>query len=194
MRGVDLALDRLQVVAIALDHADVDLVFRRIEDLEGGQRRRLARAHVDPDHAGALDRLVGLGMDLVLEVLLRRHARHVDALARRVELPAVIEAAQAAFLVAAEEQRGAAVRAAMVDHADPAGAVAEGDQLLAQQHEAHRRAVALELRGFERRHPVQPHQLAHRRAGAGPGEFHAFRRGRHGAPPVSARPDGLVIA
>jgi hypothetical protein len=86
----------------------------------------------------------------------------------------VIDAAQATLLVAAEEQRGAAVRAAMIHHADAAGAVAEGQKLLAQQHEAGRRAVALELRRQERRQPVVPHQAAHRRAGADLGEFRAF--------------------
>ena len=47
-----------------------------------------------------------------------------------------------ALLVAAEEQRGAAVRAAMIHHADAARAVAKRDQLLAEQHQAERRAVA----------------------------------------------------
>ena len=53
MRGVDLALDRLQVVAITLDHADVDLAVGCIEDLQRRQRRRLgARPHIDPDQPG----------------------------------------------------------------------------------------------------------------------------------------------
>ena len=147
-----------------------------------GQRRRLgALAHVDPDEAGALDGAVGLGLHLVLEVLVLGHVRHVQAVARNVELPAVIDAAQPALLVAAEEQRGAAVRAAVVDHADPAGAVAEGHELLAQQHQARRRAVALELRRLQRRQPVVPHQLAHRRAGADLREFRAFDRRGHGS-------------
>ena len=68
MRGVDLALERLQIVAVALDEADVDLVFGNVEDLERRQRRRLgARAHVDPHHAGALDHLVGLAFTFCLK-------------------------------------------------------------------------------------------------------------------------------
>ena len=132
MRGVDLALERLQPVAVALDEADLDLVLGHVEDLEGRQRRYLcALAHVDPDDAGALHRLVGFRLHLLLEAR-RRQARHVQAVAGDIELPAVIDAANAALLVAPEEQRGAAVRAAVVHHADPAVAVAEGDQLLAE--------------------------------------------------------------
>jgi hypothetical protein len=86
----------------------------------------------------------------------------------------VIEAADAAFLVAAEEQRGAAMRAAMVHHADAAGTVAERNQLLAQHHEAHRRPVALQLGRFQGRQPVLPHQLAHGGAWPDAGEFDAL--------------------
>ena len=172
--------------------ADI-VVYSATKHIDGQGRCLGAGAHIDPDEAGALDGAIGLGLHLVLEVLLWRHARHVDALARRVELPAVIEAADTAFLVAAEEQRGAAVRAAMIHHANAATAVAEGDQLLAQQHEPHRRSVALELRGLQRRHPVFAHQRAHRRTGPDPGELGAFARGRH-ACLLSGRPDGTVIA
>jgi hypothetical protein len=105
-------------------------------------------------------------VDEVLEVALGRHAWHVDAIALGVEFPAVIDAAQTVPLVAAEEQRGAAVRAFMVHDADPAAAGAEGDQLLAEQHEAHRLAIGLQLRRHRRRQPILPHHFAHRRARA----------------------------
>ena len=83
--------------------------------------------------------------------LVGRLARQVDAVAVGVEFPAVIDAAQAAFLVAAEEQRRAAMRAIRVDQADTPLRVAEGDQVLAEQAHAHRRAVALrQLRGQRR--------------------------------------------
>ena len=148
------------------------------------QRRRLgALAHIDPDHAVALGGLVGLGLDLVLEVLMRRHVRHVDAVAVHVVFPAVIDAADAVLLVAAEKQRGAAMRAAVVHDADPARAVAERDQLFAEQHEPHRRAVALELRRHHRRDPILPHQLAHHRAGADAGQIFAVLLLAHRLPP-----------
>ena len=42
MRGVDLALERLQVIAVALNEADIDLLIRNAEYLKRRQRR-LAR-------------------------------------------------------------------------------------------------------------------------------------------------------
>ena len=69
MRGVDLALQRLQVVARAHDEADADLALGKVEDLERRQCRRRARAHVDPDHAAPLHGGIGPGLHLVLEVL-----------------------------------------------------------------------------------------------------------------------------
>jgi hypothetical protein len=188
MRGIDLALERLQVIAAALDEAHTDLVVGNIQDFERRQRRRLgARPHIDPDESGALDRLVGPRLHLVLEVLMRRHARHVDAVARDVELPAVIDAADPAFLVASQEQRRAAVRAAVVHHADPACAVAKRDQLLAEQHQANRRAVGREFRGQRRRNPVMPHQLAHHCRRADSREFPAFDLRCHRILPMRPR-------
>ena len=56
---------------------------------------------------------------------------------------------------------------AMIHHPDPARRVAERDQLLAEEENAHRRPVGFELSGTRRRDPVLPHQLAHRRARPG---------------------------
>src|SRR5262249_57691998 len=79
-------------------------------DLERRERRRdLAGTHVDPDHAVDVAAGVRPRADLVLERALLGLVRHVDAAAGDVELPAVIRAAEAALLVAAEEERGAAM-------------------------------------------------------------------------------------
>ena len=146
MRGVDVAFEALQPVAVAHVAHDDALVVGDAQHLERRQRRRhLALAHVDPDDAALLGDLVGLGLDAVGEALVLGQVRLVEAVAFDVELPAVIDAAQAAFLVAAEEHRGAAVRAAVIEDADAALGVAEGDQLLAQELDAHRRGVGLEL-------------------------------------------------
>ncbi len=80
-------------------------------------------------------------MNLLAEVLLRRQVRHIDAVAISIELPAVIDAADAAGFVPAVEQRRAAMRAAVIHHADPARGVTERDQLLAEQHQPHRIAA-----------------------------------------------------
>ena len=61
----------------------------------------------------------------------------------RVELETVIGAANAVLLVAAEKQRGAAVRAELVDQSGLALGVAEREELLAQDLHTHLRAVRL---------------------------------------------------
>src|SRR5260221_746941 len=72
--------------------------------------------------------------------------------------------------------------AELVDQADAPVAVAERDQLLAQQFHANRRAVALrQLRVEQRGYPVAPEQLTHRRAGAGAGEQFIHLLSQHGA-------------
>ena len=76
-------------------------------------------------------------MTLVLKVGLGGLVGHVDAVAVDVELPAVVDAAQAGFFVAAEEQGRAAVRAVVLDQADLAVGVAEGDELLAEEQDPH---------------------------------------------------------
>ena len=184
MRRVDLALDRLQVVAVALDHADVDLVVRRVEDLQAGSGGASARAHVDPDQPGALDRAVGIGPHLLLEVLFRRHARHVDALSRYVN-SSRDRGGVCHLLVASQEQRGAAMRTAVVHDTDAAVAVAK--------------AISLSPSSIKRtdRHRARARRISAPgssiRASAGPsacqgrtGEFRAFGRGCHlrsGCPP-----------
>src|SRR6202011_674673 len=100
----------------------------------------------------------------------RRDVRHLQAVAVNIELPAVIDAAHAARLVAAEEQRGAAVRATLVHHADAArGLIAERDQLFTEQQQLERLAAGLELARFGRRDPVLAHQLTHHGAGSDTG-------------------------
>src|ERR1700752_3226629 len=115
MRSVDVTLQGVQIIAIALDEKNSDLAVGHAENFELRQRRRFgARTHIDPDNAGALDGAIRPGADLVLEILIRQHVRHIEALAGHVKFPAVIDAAQSALLAAAEKQRGATMRAAMI--------------------------------------------------------------------------------
>ena len=100
-----------------------------------------------------------------------RLGRNLNALPGDVVLPAVVRAAQSRFLVPAEPQRHAAVRAELVHQAIPALGVTEGDQPLRQQLDAHRRAVVLrKLLREEGGHPVLPEQGAHRRPRPGLGK------------------------
>jgi hypothetical protein len=63
----------------------------------------------------------------VPEGLVSRQIGHIEAVPDRVELPAVIDAPEAAFFVAPKEQRGAAVGAPVIQYADPPRAVTKGD-------------------------------------------------------------------
>src|SRR5258708_37273602 len=127
MRRVDMAFQRLEAVGFALPGPKVGLVRRAEHRLERRQRWcHVALAHIDVDEAAPLRHLVSLRLDLFPEVLVCRQIGHIETIAGDVVFPAVINAAQAAFFVAAEEQRGAAMRAAVIEHADPPCAVAKG--------------------------------------------------------------------
>src|SRR5690349_19115218 len=121
MRGIDRAFQRLRPIArgVHLDDADLRLGARR-----PGRRlpfpHRLARPHIDPDEAAAFMRWIGLVLDMRLHArAVVGLARHVEDVAVHIELPAVIEAAEAAFLVAPESERGLAMRATLAEHAEP---------------------------------------------------------------------------
>ncbi len=83
-------------------------------------------------------------------------------MAFRVEQPAVIAAADAAFLDPAVEQGRSAVHAARVEQPGPARAVAEQDQLLVQ--DLHQPREARRLLRAGQGLPVAPEQLASQRA------------------------------
>ena len=144
MRGIDLAFEDLRPIARHMDFHDRHLGIRGRRERRRFERRHgVGRAHVGPDEAAGLTRRIGLVLDLVGDAGCRRLRRHLQDVAVDVDLPAVIEAAQPAFLVAAEHKRGAAVRAVLVEHAEPAVAVAKRHQVLAEQREcapARRRA------------------------------------------------------
>src|SRR5262249_20130120 len=96
----------------------------------------LRRSHIDPDLVAAFDAVVSGEFDFLAKAALDRFGRHLDALAGHVVFPAVIGAAQAVFLVAAEPQRYPAMGAEFVHHADTALAVTECDQPLANTSRA----------------------------------------------------------
>src|SRR6266446_10566649 len=118
------------------------MALGHLRPLESGRRRHpLARSHIGPDRPAHLGRRIGGQVNLVAELLGLVHL--IETIAVDVELPAMIDAAQAGFLVASEPQRSAAVRAKLVDQTDAALAVAKADQALAQQLDTNRRAVRL---------------------------------------------------
>ena len=88
--------------------------------------------------------------------------RHIDAVAVDVELPAVIDAAQPALLVAAPEQVGAAMRAIRVKQPELAVGGAKGDEFSPKHVHSDRRAVT--VRDLLRNHDWNPEpaeQLTH---------------------------------
>ena len=186
---IDAALHRLQVIALLPALGDEALRRLEIDPFERRQRRLFGRrAHIGPDHAAELDARIGLELDLLAEAACGRLRGHLDALPGHVVFPAVIGAAQAVLLVAAEPQRHAAMGAEFVHQAEPALRVAKGDQPLAEQLHLHRRTVR--PRQFLRhqcRDPVAAKQLAHRRAGAGAAQiFVLFVRDHVGSPELAA--------
>src|SRR5439155_16635571 len=112
----------------------------------------------------------------------------VDALPGDVVFPAVIRAAQAAVLVAAEPERHAAMRAELLHQADAAFAVAPGDERLAEELDAHRRAVGLGyITRQHRRQPVAPEKTAHQRPGPGARQRFVVLSANHSWPRMLAR-------
>ena len=137
--------------------------------------------HVGPDDAAQFHGRVGGGGHLGREIAVGRLVHHVGALAVDVELPAVIDAAQAAFFVAPQPQRRQPVGAQFLQQADASVGVAEGDQLLAQQLDANRLAVGFgQFPRQQSGHPVAAHQLAHGGTGADLGQRDVISLRNHG--------------
>src|SRR5262245_561193 len=160
----------MRPVALLQPLRDVALGPRHQRELELRQAlgQVLARPEVGPDDLARFACRISLDRDLVVVRGAGRHVRKLDAPAVHVVLPAVIDAAQPALFVAAEEQVRAAVRALGLDQAHAALRIAERDQLLAEQLHADRRAIGLGKLARQRdRLPEAPEILAHQRAGAG---------------------------
>ena len=108
-------------------------------------------------------------------------AAHVQDLAVGIELPAVIETAQPAFLVAAEGERGLAMRAMLAEDPEPAAGVAKDDEILAQKPRAHRRAVGRgDFFGHAGGQPVPAHDPPHRGIAFDTAEEIVLFGGEHG--------------
>ena len=144
-------------------------LVRQHVGLELGQRRRRPRAGPCRPRPRRCARAPGrhCTRTLFLKFDLGRLGRHVDAGAGHVELPAVVDAAQAVFLVAPEEQRGAAVRAGVLRRRRPCRTW-RGRRSGSRPADARAAAGsrARQLVRAQRRYPVLAHQVAHRRAGA----------------------------
>ena len=100
MRGVDIAFQRLQPITLTLVTADRHFFVGQLENPGAGKLgHRLLVTHIDPDDAIPLGARVSFGVHLVFEILMRRHVRHIEAIAFGIEFPAVVDAADAALFV-----------------------------------------------------------------------------------------------
>ena len=185
MARIDAALHRLQPVAFLQTFRSEALFARNRAEFPHRLRRLLVRRpHIGPDHAALFDHGIGIQLDLLGIAAFRRLRRHVDALAGHVVFPAVVGAAQPAFLVAAEPQRYAAMRAEFVDEAELALAVAEGEQPLGEDLHSDRRTIVLgQFLAEQDRQPVAAEQIARRGSRAGLTEQIILGFGQHLAPP-----------
>ena len=122
------------------------------------------RAHIGEDHPVALFRFVPRLADLFADALaVVLFARHVDAVALDVELPAVVAAADAVILDPSVIESRSAVTAAVVQDAGAAVSVTKHDQILAENLDLDGHVGDLPRHGDGL--PVAPHEFAHR----GPG-------------------------
>ena len=173
MRGIERAFERLRPVAL--------LQFFRHEAVRLGHqahferrqcRQRVGRPHVGPYHLREFTRRIGrdacLGARFAVVRGAGRHVRHLDAIAFQIVFPAVVHAADGAFLVAPKEEVGAAMRALRRHQADAAVADAQGDQVFTHHLDADRRAVRFRQLARERhRQPEAAQETSHWRIRTG---------------------------
>ena len=183
MGCVEFALQALQVIAFPLLAPNRNPFGRQRKHGKLRQRRRhLAMTHIGPDDSGALDDPIGLRPHATQGGAGIVHIRQIEAFAVRIELPAMEDATDAVILVPAIEERGAAMGAAMVHDTDLARRGAERDEFLSQQFEANRVAIRDQFRRHQGRHPILPHELAHRRAGPDLSQYPPHLRTIHDPP------------
>ncbi len=164
MGRVDLPFQNLCPVAAHPHFGGADARIRRRRECRRFEFAHLLRwTHIDPHKTARLARRIGLVLHAIGNEAVFGFGRHLHHVAIDVEFPAVIEAAQPALFVTRKHQRGAPVRAILVEDADTAFAVAEHHKILAQQAHLHRRAVRLSrFLGQAGCNPVAAHDPAHR--------------------------------
>ena len=168
MRTVEAAFSHLHPICVE---------YRRVKARGGspenpGRRYRwkactaFPRTEIRPDDAAGLDDGIGRGLQL-RRPLVGRNIHDVEHRTVGSELPAVIEAPDAAILDTSERKRGSAMDAEFVEHADLAVLAAKHDEVFAQQPFGARCATGLRqpVRGADR-HPEPAKQRPHRSARA----------------------------
>src|SRR5690242_3872182 len=184
MRRVDVAFERLQVVAIEDGLLQEEVIASGAQEFVIRQQRRLAFSHIGKNHPGALGHRIGEVTDLVLVFAVGRLGRLFKTAARDIEKPAVIEAAQPAILEAAVREIGAAMRAENAEQPYAALLVAEKDEIFAEKADRLRRAARRQFGRQCDRVPVAAHQRAARRARPGLSQESVFLARGHSWSPA----------
>ncbi len=154
MRRIDADFQRLQPVAVEMALEREGVAVGRDEAVDLRKCRRLAFAEIGPEDAALLDHGIGALLDALAQRGVLRLGRRLEALAGRVEQPAVEGAAQPAMFQPAEGKVGAAMRAMTIHQAVAALLVAKQHEVLAEQFDRLDRARALQLVDQRRRLPV----------------------------------------
>src|SRR5450432_387945 len=124
----------------------------------------------------------GFRLDVCAEPLpaFDRLGRSLQALAGDIELPSMIGATNAPFLVPSEIEARATVRTGFFQRAHASLGVAEHDEVFAQQSHALGQAVrAWELIRWQCRYPIFPHELPHRCSGTDAADQLVVLLGQH---------------
>ena len=195
MGTVQAALGRLHPVVVAVHphHHAVGVRHVQVLPMRKG-RLLLGRAEIGPDDPAGFHHRIGIGLQL-RRPLARGHVHDVEDLAIGAELPAMVQAADAAILDPPQHQGGAAMHAELVQHADLALLAAEHHEVLAQQPFMPRRTTGFrQLFGQRDRHPVAAEQRAHRRTGADPAQAVVFLSCHHGRHSLGAGSRATIVA
>ena len=182
MRGIEVALLLLEVVAVDERTVDRGLLLGNREELVGGQQRWLAATEVREHEPGSFETRVREMADLVLERAAVGFGGLLEAPAADVEEPPVVEAPEATVLDPPVAQVGAAMRAVPAEEAHLPGLVTEQHEVLAQHPHGKRRAARRNLTRQADRLPVAPHELTHRGAASDAGQPLVLLRAQHRVP------------
>ena len=121
MGGINASFQALEPVALLNDLGHVAMCLGHLRPGEIGRRRlQLRWSHVGPENAADFHCRVGRGTNLLLEMQFFGLVHHVDTAALNVELPAVVDTAQATRFIAAKKQRYPPMRTVLIEKPDTA--------------------------------------------------------------------------
>src|SRR5689334_21352003 len=161
MMLIDRVLGTLQPVAIFLVCADLGEAGFAEEHVPARECRQRLRPEIREDEAAYLEYRVAGELHVPLQAAGFGFERQVDAASIRAVLPAVVAAADAAFLDATEFERDPTVRAVALDEAELARWFPEQDEVFAE--EPHRHGLRRHLLAEPDRPPIAAEQRAHPR-------------------------------